>query len=78
MENIIQIKDVSLQIKEACILENINIGFEKGKIHGIIGRNGSGKTMLMKCICGFVRPTKGKIWVQGRQIGKYIDFPQYY
>lgn len=71
----IKIKDLSLQIKKDTILKDINISFEKGKIHGLIGRNGSGKTMLMKCICGFVKPTNGEIFVDGKQIGKDCDFP---
>ena len=71
----IQIKDVSLTIKKTEILKNITVDFEKGKIHGLIGRNGSGKTMLMKCICGFVKPTEGEIFVNGKQVGKDCDFP---
>lgn len=72
---IIDIKDVSLTIGRNRILNDINVSFEKGKIHGMVGRNGSGKTMLIKCICGFVRPTEGKIIVDGKKIGKDIDFP---
>lgn len=71
----IKIESVSLVIKKTEILKNINIEFEKGKIHGLIGRNGSGKTMLMKCICGFVKPTSGTVFVDGKQIGKDCDFP---
>lgn len=71
----IKIKDLSLQIKKDTILQDINISFEKGKIHGLIGRNGSGKTMLMKCICGFVKPTSGEVFVDGKHIGKDCDFP---
>lgn len=71
----IEIKDLSLTIKKTEILKHINIAFEKGKIHGLIGRNGSGKTMLMKCICGFVLPTEGTVYVGGKQIGKDCDFP---
>ena len=41
----------------------------------LIGRNGSGKTMLMKCICGFVKPTSGEITVDGKRVGKDVDFP---
>ena len=52
------------------------VTFEKGKIHGLIGRNGSGKTMLMKCICGFVKPSQGEIFVAGERIGKDCDFPK--
>ncbi len=71
----IQVKDVSLTIKKTEILRHVTVAFEKGKIHGLIGRNGSGKTMLMKCICGFVKPTEGTIIVNGKQVGKDCDFP---
>ena len=71
----IDIKDLTLTIRNTEILKNITIHFEKGQIHGLIGRNGSGKTMLLKCICGFVKPTEGSIHVNGKQIGKDCDFP---
>ncbi len=71
----IEVKDVSLTIKKTEILKHVTVFFEKGKIHGLIGRNGSGKTMLMKCICGFVKPTDGEIFVNGKQVGKDCDFP---
>lgn len=71
----IQVTNLFLEIKKNKILQNISISFEKGKIHGLIGRNGSGKTMLMKCICGFVKPTAGTIFVAYKQIGKDCDFP---
>lgn len=57
------------------ILHGINREFEAGKIHGIVGNNGSGKTVMMKCICGFLRPDKGQVIVNGEQIAKDIDFP---
>lgn len=72
----IQVKDVSLTIKKTAILRHVTVEFEQGKIHGLIGRNGSGKTMLMKCICGFVKPTEGEIVVNGKRIGKDCDFPE--
>ncbi|MBQ3545001.1 MAG: ATP-binding cassette domain-containing protein, partial [Lachnospiraceae bacterium] len=72
----IQVKNVGLKIKKDVILKGINVNFEKGKIHGIVGRNGCGKTMLMKCICGFVKPTDGEVFVEGKKIGKDVDFPQ--
>ncbi len=75
MNKVIQINNVSLKIKKTEILKDINIEFEKGKIHGFIGRNGSGKTMLMKCICGFIKPTDGEIIVNEKRIGKDCDFP---
>ena len=72
----IQIEGLSLTIKKTEILKNISVTFDKGKIHGLIGRNGSGKTMLMKCICGFVRPAAGTVTVAGKRIGKDRDFPE--
>lgn len=52
-----------------------HLELEKGKIYGLIGRNGSGKTMLMKCICGFVKPSDGEIRVRNQVVGKDVDFP---
>ena len=75
MVNIIEIKNLSLTIKKTEILKKVNVSFEEGKIHGIIGRNGSGKTMLMKCICGFIRPSEGEIIVDEKRIRKDCDFP---
>lgn len=73
---IIIIKDLCLTIGKTEILKNVNVSFESGMIHGLVGRNGSGKTMLMKCICGFVRPTSGEVIVEGKRVGRDIDFPQ--
>lgn len=72
----ITVKNVSLKIKKDMILKDINAEFSDGKIHGIIGRNGSGKTMLMKCICGFIKPTEGEITVADKKIGADCDFPE--
>lgn len=72
----IQIKNVSLTINKTVILKSVCASFERGKIHGLIGRNGSGKTMLMKCVCGFVKPSQGEIFVDGERIGKDCDFPK--
>ena len=72
----IDVINLSLFLQKNKILNNISVRFERGKIHGLIGRNGSGKTMLMKCICGFVKPTSGEITVSGKRIGKDCDFPE--
>lgn len=72
----IKVNNVFLTIKNVSILVDVSADFERSKIHGLIGRNGSGKTMLMKCICGFVKPTKGTITVDGKYIGKDCDFPE--
>ncbi|MCD7741279.1 MAG: ATP-binding cassette domain-containing protein [Ruminococcus sp.] len=74
--SIITVKSVNLIIGKNEILKDISVSFEKGKIHGLIGRNGSGKTMLMKCICGFIKPTSGEIIVDESRVGKDIDFPK--
>lgn len=72
----IQVKDLNVTIKGKSILSDVNITMEEGKIYGLIGNNGSGKTMLMKCICGFVKPISGEILVNGKIIGKDIDYIQ--
>lgn len=71
----IEVHNLSLTIGKTEILRQIDVHFAAGQIHGLIGRNGSGKTMLMKCICGFVRPTMGSVTIAGKQIGKDCDFP---
>ena len=76
MDSIISVKGVDLTIGKTQILKDINVEFDEGRIHGLIGRNGSGKTMLMKCICGFIKPTKGEITVDEKRVGKDVDFPK--
>ena len=56
------------------VLKDVSLSLAHGQIHGIIGRNGSGKTVLMKCICGFLRPTSGTITVFDKAIGSDCDF----
>lgn len=72
----IVVKELSLKIKSAQILSEINLEMDYGNIYGLVGRNGSGKTMLMKCICGFVYPSCGTVEVDGKYVGKDMDFPQ--
>ena len=72
----IQIIDVKKSFGAEEVLHGITREFEPGKIHGIVGNNGSGKTVLMKCICGFLRPTSGKVLVDGKEVGKDMDFPE--
>lgn len=74
-EVIIKVENVVRKFKENNALNGVSINFEKGKIHGIVGRNGSGKTVLFKCICGFMPMTSGKITVSGKVIGKDADIP---
>ena len=75
-ENIaISVQSVSKSFGQELVLKSVTRDFEKGKIHGIVGNNGSGKTVLMKCICGFLIPTEGEVIVNGKRVGKDVDFP---
>lgn len=72
---ILTVQNISLYIRGVQILNNVTFNLERGKTLGLIGRNGSGKTMLMKCLCGFIIPTAGEIVIDGLRIGKDCDFP---
>lgn len=76
LTNVVSVTGLNLTIGDKCILQDVNLSCQQGCIYGLTGRNGSGKTMLMKCICGFVRPTSGEVKVDGKRIGKDIDFPE--
>ena len=72
---IIKIQNLTKLIKKQIILNNISMELNSGKIIGLKGINGSGKTMLMRSIAGLIYPTKGKILVDGKELGKDISFP---
>lgn len=72
----IEVIDVRKSFGGEEILHGITRSFAPGQVHGIIGNNGSGKTVLMKCICGFLRPSSGKILVDGKIVGVDVDFPE--
>ena len=57
------------------VLEDVSLSIPPGEIAGVVGNNGSGKTVLMKCICGFLRPDKGSVTVNGIRVGRDRDFP---
>ena len=71
----IHVEDLSKRFGDEAVLRHISRDFEEGQIHGIVGNNGSGKTVLMKCICGFMMPDEGRVTVDGKEIGKDTDFP---
>ena len=73
-EMLIEVQNATKNYGKEAVLRNVTVSFEKGKIHGIIGRNGSGKSMLFKCIAGYVYLTSGTITVEGKQLGKDCDF----
>lgn len=58
------------------VLRDVTFSIPPGKIYGVVGNNGSGKTVLMKCICGFMHADRGKIVVNGKQVGRECDFPK--
>ena len=70
----VSVQHITKRFGSDTVLKDVCMELEQGKIHGIIGRNGSGKTVLMKCICGFLRPTEGTAQVFGKTIGKDCDF----
>ena len=73
-ESIIKVDKVIKKFGSDIALSNVSIEFEKRKIYGIVGRNGSGKTVLFKTIIGFLKPTSGRVIVGGKEIGKDTDF----
>lgn len=71
----IEVNNISKVIGGVTVLDDMNLTFEPGKIYGLKGKNGSGKTMLMRAICGLIRPTQGSISINGSVLGKDISFP---
>ena len=74
MESIIKVDKVIKKFGSDIALSNVSIEFERGKIYGIVGRNGSGKTVLFKTMIGFLKPTSGRVIVGGKEIGRDTDF----
>lgn len=69
------VKDLSKKFKKVTILENINMKFESGKIYGIVGRNGSGKSVFLKILCSFYKPTTGEILFDNVNYNSNNNFP---
>lgn len=74
-ENIIILEKATKIFKAEVVFENISVAFEKGKVYGIIGRNGSGKSVFFKCICGLMPLTAGLVRVNGKIVGKDMEIP---
>ena len=72
----IEIKHVTKVIKKTKVIDNVNFTFEGGKIYGLSGKNGCGKTMLMRLISGLIYPTDGEIVIDGKILGKDCSFPE--
>lgn len=76
MNAVIEVKNVTKCYGANKVLKDVSLTCEAGRIYGLIGRNGSGKTVLLRSICGFVIPTAGEVRVWGKQLGKDADFPE--
>lgn len=76
MMSLIELRNVSKSFKGLSLFENLSVSFEKGKIYGIVGHNGSGKSVLFKMMCGFVFPDQGSVIVNGEELGKNKRFPE--
>ena len=72
----IKVTNLSKEIHGSTVLKDVSMTLESGTVYGLLGRNGSGKTMLMRAICGLIRPTSGSIEIDGKVIGKDLSFPQ--
>jgi len=72
----IEVENLTKIISKNTVLSNINIKMEQGKIYGLKGKNGSGKTMLMRAICGLMIPTEGRVIIDGKVLGKELSFPE--
>ena len=72
----IEVENYTKIIKGVTILDNVSITFESGKCYGLKGKNGSGKTMLMRAVCGLIHPTKGQVVIDGEVLGKDMSFPR--
>lgn len=66
----IDVLNLSKEFKNNKVLQSINVEFNEGKIYGLIGKNGSGKSVFLKVLCGFYKPTSGKVLVDGRDISE--------
>lgn len=71
----IEIESLTKILSHNEILNDINLTLESGKIYGFVGKNGSGKTMLMRAICGLIVPTSGCVKIDGKVLGKDMSFP---
>ena len=76
MEYIAEIKNVSKRFGDETVVREVSLSLEPGRIYGIAGRNGSGKTVLFKMLIGFLKPTAGRIFVNGKEIGRDRDFAE--
>ena len=75
MGTVVRLEDYCKSFKSADLFKNINLTLESGKVIGLKGKNGSGKTMLMRAISGLILPTSGKVYINDKELGRQISFP---
>lgn len=75
MGTVVRLEDYCKSFKSTEVLKNINLTLESGKVIGLKGKNGSGKTMLMRAISGLILPTSGKVYINDKELGRQISFP---
>ena len=75
MGTVVRLEDYCKSFKSAEVLKNINLTLESGKVIGLKGKDGSGKTMLMRAISGLILPTSGKVYINDKELGRQISFP---
>lgn len=73
---ILKISNVTKIIKKTTVIDNVSAEWTNGKVYGLCGYNGCGKTMLMRLIAGLIKPTSGSIKIDDKELGKDIDFPE--
>ena len=73
---ILKIANVTKVIKKTTVVDHVSAKWKSGKVYGLCGYNGCGKTMLMRLIAGLIKPTSGSIKIDGKELGKDIDFPE--
>ncbi len=76
MSAYMELRNISKQFSGQMVLDGISLTIEKGTTIGLVGENGSGKSVLFKILCGFVKPDQGQVYVQGKQLGQKDDFPE--
>lgn len=72
----IKVENVTKKFKDNIVIDHVSMELQSGKVTGLRGINGSGKTMLMRLMCGLILPTEGRILIDEKELGKDMDFPE--
>lgn len=77
MDTTVSVRNLIKTYGQQNVLNDVSLDCDAGIVYGLVGRNGSGKTVLLKCMCGLTCPTAGEVYVFGKQVGREIDFPEH-